>query len=146
MERNREHWMDSDNPTRVAWGFGRWFLVTLAVLAVIGGVTWGVKVVTSPVQGRGEAYRQQQSAPNRIFAQQYFHDTYGQVQATATKIALAEKVKTPTDEQTIRLEGLRSYCADLVTQYNAKSDSYLTQDFKDADLPARLTATDCIGA
>lgn len=146
MERNREHWMDSDNPTRIAWGFGRWFIVILAVFAVIGGVAWGVKVATSPVQGRGDAYRQQQSAPNRIFAQAYFQDTYNQVQATATKIALAEKVKTPTDEQTTRLDGLRAYCADLVGEYNAKSDSYLTQDFKDAELPTRLTANDCQGA
>lgn len=41
------------------------------------------------------------------------------------------------------LTGLTQQCQNVVTQYNTDSQSYLTQDFKDANLPEKLDPAAC---
>ena len=116
----------------------------LALLIIAPLVAWGLSVAGAPIFGQGEAFKQKESAANRIFAQAYFQTTAKEIKATQDRINQLSTVKPRSAEQEVRYEGLRSYCAGLVGDYNARSETYTTQQFKDASLPASFDATtDC---
>lgn len=145
---SRKPWYESDNPSvlarSTAWRAGLAIIGIVVFVSLISAAVWGVNVLTSDPKGRGDAYRQKESANNRIFAQQSFEQRYADIQATVAKIGAAEKVRTESSEAETRYEGLTSYCAQVVGEYNAAARSYTTQDFRSADLPSQLDpTTDC---
>ena len=142
-----EKWYDSDDPTRVAWGIGRTVAVVvgfIVIIILIGTLlAWGFGIVTAPWQGKGSAYKQQQSGTNRVFAQQLFHELYNDYQATVAKIPIYKEQASTSYQAQTNLTGLESHCNDVVAQYNAASNKYLTKDFKDANLPVALSYESC---
>jgi hypothetical protein len=127
-------------------GFNEIGAVVLTVLALIAIplAIWAASVAAAPLFGKGEAFKQKESAVNRVFAQGYFQTTAKEIKATQAKINQLAATKPRSLEQEVRYEGLRSYCAGLIGDYNAKSETYTTQQFKDASLPASFdAATDC---
>lgn len=116
----------------------------LLVFVVLPLAVFGLGIVKAPWVGRADAYKQQQSANNRIQAQALFHDLYNEYQATVAKIPVYKNVTGEGNYQAnANLVGLLSHCADVVGMYNAESSKYLTRDFKDFGLPASLDAAAC---
>jgi hypothetical protein len=146
--RERTPWHESDNPSTVArgatWRVGVWTLAFIVIAMVIGGIVVGINTLTANPAGRAQAYRQKESGTNRVFAQQLFEKQYADVQATKAKIKAAEKTRTISPEAETRYEGLLSYCASVVGEYNAAARSYTTEQFRASDLPSQLDLdTDC---
>lgn len=143
----REKWYDSDSPTRLAWGFGRWFATIFIVITIfsmlVTAAGWAFGVWTAPWKGRGEAYKKQQSAVNRVFAQQQFHDLNEDYQATLAKLPVYRRSASTSYQAQVNYQGLVSHCMDVVAEYNAASKKYLTKDFKDYDLPVTLSPAAC---
>lgn len=142
-----EKWYDSDDPVRWGWGVGRWTATIVLALALFGGLLtvagWAFGIWTAPWAGRGNAYKQQQSSTNRIFAQQLFHDLYTDYQATVAKLPLYKQQATQGYAQQANYDGLVSHCLNVVGQYNSAAGKYLTKDFRDADLPITLNNAEC---
>jgi hypothetical protein len=161
MRRSVDDWaeeVESRPVVTLLKGLGLLIAVGLVVMTVL----WGFGVVTAPWKGKGDAYQQKESSSNWVNAQRGFHDldnkfeTY-KTQVEDAKAALAEVQKQyPTSNGTpydpgaqqvanarTTLTGLTQQCQNVVTQYNTDSQSYMTQDFKDAGLPEKLDPAAC---
>jgi type II secretory pathway pseudopilin PulG len=134
-------------------GLGWWVLIVILAITLTAGI-WGLQVATSRVKGQGDAQIQKNSAENWIKAQARFEKNYAEIKATDGKITNAYKVwqDDPTDKTAKQTyTGLQSYCLSVVAAYNADARSYLTEDFRSADLPDQIQtegpsankATDC---
>lgn len=122
-----------------------WF-VAAAVVAIIAIplAAWGISLLLASPSGKADAYRAKETGVNRVFSQQLFEKNYADIQATKTKITAAAAARTTSAEAEVRYQGLISYCASIVGDYNAAARSYSTQDFRAADLPAQIDAsTEC---
>lgn len=139
-------WYDSDEPRRWFWGITRWVVGLLVLSLSITLLGWAFGVWTAPWKGRGDAYKQQQSGDNRIFAQQQFHDLYQDFQATLAKIPIYnDQAKANPNDTAVQtnLTGLVAHCTDVAAQYNAAASKYLTKDFRDANLPPNIPPSQC---
>lgn len=137
-------------PTRttVKWVVRGWVIVAL-VLALgltTSAVIWGLRVGTSDVKGRGDAEIAKNDVRNRIRAQEGFEKLFADIQAadrnlTTTAAALRAKPNGDVKLET-ELLGQKHYCAGLVADYDAKARSFTQQDFRAADLPAKIDTSD----
>ena len=149
-----DHWGERQRdfdakPTRttIKWTTRAWVVVVVIVALglVLGAGIWALKVATSDVKGRGDAEVIKNDARNRIRAQEGFEKLFTDIQAadrnlTTTADALKRKpgdVKLETE-----LLGQKHYCAGLVADYDAKARSFSQQDFRSAELPAKISETD----
>lgn len=142
---------------------GMWLVIgtIIFVLVILAGL-WGLGVLTSPVRGSGDAYTQKNSAGNWIAAQKQFQSDAKTFDVRKVQIADASKALKawqagphPVDgvaayndgEHGQNLEttltGLTTGCQNLAANYNTNSRAYLSQQFKDADLPDQLDPTAC---
>jgi len=158
----RNHWergLDR-RPVRTLFQLGALGVVITFVLAVLG---WGLVTGFSFWWGQGDAYRQKNSSQNWVAAQRAFHQENNDVTAFQAKIALAKQTLvafnqqhpsvgngTPYDPDLLQqsslqsdLTGLQQQCLNTVQSYNTDAQSYLTQDWRDADLPQRLDPGSC---
>lgn len=147
--RHKEPWYESDNPSRVirggTWRAGLWLLVVVAILGVIGGVVWAVKVALAPVKGAGDVYRKQQDANNRIFAQEHFQQLYNQIVAYDRQLdqAAADKAEHKgSDFYATNYSGLVKICLDAVGQYDADANKITQAQWRDTTLPYQIDTTD----
>jgi hypothetical protein len=147
-------------PVRTA---AKWAAVVIAFVGVIAVALWGFGVFTSPIKGQGDAYQQKNSAQNWVNAQAQFHQDYESILAFDKKITDARRDLTdfeakhpqigngtpfdPAAEQDSNLYrtlvGLTQQCQDTAAAYNARAQSYLSQDFRDASLPERISDNNC---
>jgi hypothetical protein len=116
--------------------------VCLAFVAVIAGA-WLLSVVLAEPVGRGEAYKQKESANNRVFAQERFQQLSEEYDATLVRIDQAAAARATSPEAETRFQGLQAYCAQVVATYNTAAKSYRTRDFRDAGLLDHLDANRC---
>lgn len=117
----------------------------VGVLVLVFGI-YALTVALSGPKGQGDAIIKKNSAQNWTQAQQDFERIYADVESTKSKIILADEAakSDPMDQvKYTNAEGLKSYCLSQVADYNAKSRSYLTEDFKSIDLPAKLDPSYC---
>lgn len=131
------------------FGLG-WFVTILIVGALIGVISWGITVATSGIRGQGDAITQKNSSSNWVNAQREFNRLYQEIKADDRKINDAKLALTGDPTSTVlktNYEGLKQHCNSLVGDYNTNARSYLSQDFRDADLPDEIntldTDTDC---
>lgn len=143
-------WYDSDNPSTVVrgatWRGMIWVLLILVFIAVVGIAWWAFGVATAPVKGQGDAYKQKESASNRIVKQAFFEDTYADYESTVAKLKPAKQALKQNPDSVIKqteYTGLQNYCLDVVASYNAESNKYLAADFKRVDLPYELDRNAC---
>jgi hypothetical protein len=160
MRRSIDDWMDDVESRPVVTGLKVLFgFLALAVLIAVG--LWFLGVVASPWQGKGDAKKDKNSAANWIAAQRGFHQEREDVTAFQAKIATARQDLqafeqshpsngTPYDPnaqqaQNLRttLTGLQQQCVNTVATYNTDAQSYLTEDWRDADLPDHLDPAAC---
>jgi len=144
------NWYDHNNADKVTRS-GLWrFMVIVAVLAIffalLGWLLWGLGVLGAPVKGAGDAYKQKESASNRIVQQAQFEDLKAEYDSTLVKIKPAKQALERDPDSQIKnteLTGLVNYCIEVAGEYNAESRKYLAADFKAIDLPATLDRNAC---
>ena len=128
----------------MGWGWAQ-VIIGIFIILVITGILWLGGVFTSGAKGEGEAYKQQQSADNRIKMQAEFNKRYQSILSQDKKIQIAADAlaKDPDDQvKEINLTGLKNNCVSSVGEYNALVDSYLAKEWKDEDLPDKIDETD----
>jgi hypothetical protein len=131
------------------WGIG-WWIVIVVVGLLISGAVWGLTVALSGPRGQGDAIIEKNSAENWVAAQAGFERDYQEILTTDLKITNAYQAwQADTEDKTLQTnyEGLKSYCLSKVSSYNADARSFLSQDFRSADLPSEIpltnSTTDC---
>lgn len=123
------------------------FVVFVAVAA--WWFAYGAKVLSSEPIGKGDAIIEKNSAENWTKAQAEFEDLYAGIESQDQMITLlAEQAEeNPGQFNSTNYAGARLTCLEMVGDYNAKARSYLSADFRAADLPARIdtgmSSTDC---
>jgi hypothetical protein len=147
-------WYESDDPSTVVRGASwRGVIFITAIIVFIGLVSiglWAFSVGTSDVKGKGDAYKQKNSANNRIAAQERFHDLYNDViradKAIDPMKAQLDRSPNSVISQT-NYTGAITYCQTAVADYNAATEKYTQRDFRDSDLPFKIDdmdpTTDC---
>lgn len=123
----------------------------VAIFALSIGI-WAFRVSTSDVKGQGDATIAKNSAANWTKAQGEFESLYAEIVATDRKVTVAKAaLDLDSDDQTSRdiYLGTQNVCLSFVADYNAKARTYLSANFRSADLPAQITdvdpTTDCKG-
>lgn len=123
------------------------FLIALVLVPL---AAWGITVATAGIKGQGDAHIVKSSASNWTKAQARFEELYADIEATDRKITVAAEAKAadPTDKTAADTYlGTVNVCIGLVGDYNAEARKYLSEEFRSADLPARIDtrnpATDC---
>jgi hypothetical protein len=123
-----------------------WVAIAILVIAVIGGVIWGVKVATSDVKGAGDATRITNDGRNRINAQEWFAGQYGQIKSTDRRIgeAATALAKTPAGEfEKTNYAGLVNRCMEMVGNYNAEANKVSRGKWLDTNvLPFQIDNSD----
>jgi hypothetical protein len=144
------NWYDNSNADKVArsgaWRIMLWITVFAVFFALLGWLLWGLGVIGAPVKGAGDAFKQKESANNRIAKQELFEELYADYESTVAKIKPAKQAMKQNPDSIIKqteYTGLQNYCLDVVAQYNAESNKYLAVDFKRADLPYELDRSRC---
>jgi len=125
------------------WGL-LWTIIIIVVVAIIGAIIWGINVAASGPKGVGDGIIQKNSAENWIAAQAKFEAQYADIVATDTKIELAKaNLDTDPSDKTLQTQytGLVSYCLSVAAEYNADARSYLSEEFRAADLPSQIDST-----
>jgi hypothetical protein len=160
MRRSIFDWQDEAESRPVVTGLKALFAVLALVILLFAGL-WFLDLVTSPLKGQGDAKKDKNSAANWVAAQRAFHQERNDVTAFQVKIAGARQALkafekdhpgngTPYDPNAQQAEnlrtaltGLQQQCVNTVTTYNTDAQSYLTEDWRDADLPDHLELTAC---
>lgn len=133
---------------RVGWYALRWVLAVLVVCGLISLALWAFSTGTASVKGRAGAYRQKESATNRIAAQEAFESRYNDIQAAAARVTtLQAAAKAAPGDYTARVNatGAVTYCQQAVADYNAAARQYTQQDFRPANLPDTLDISTICG-
>lgn len=143
--------------------------LTLAIVGcvlLVGAIVWGVTVVVSGIKGQGDSIITKNSSDNFISAQAGFVRDSQEFQTDLVKIKDAKKTldsfeaahpsmgngglydPNAEQDQNLRttLTGLTQTCQSTAADYNTRSGSYLSQDFKNANLPGTLDAAQCSSA
>jgi ABC-type Zn2+ transport system substrate-binding protein/surface adhesin len=127
---------------------GFWSIVAVLIIAAISVGGWALDVALSGPAGQGAAYKQKESAVNRIQKQEMFVQLNEDFTGYLSKITIAKSAlkNTPADLKGIKqteLEGVQQMCVDTAQQYNAESGKYTSRDWKSTGLPYRLNPNDC---
>lgn len=135
------------------------------VVAALAMFVWGLRTNFSYWWGQQGAIQEKNSTSNWTTAQVAFHQEANDVDGFKQKIVLARHQLADFDRAhpnlagedglvgmqdtqnraslTSNLAGLQQQCLNTVTTYNTASEGFLTADWKDADLPARLDPSVC---
>ena len=130
------------------------WIVIVIVVALVGAAAWGITVAVSGIRGQGDAITENNSAENWTAAQAEFEQNYATIKADDIKITNAHQQLQTDPENTVfqtNYSGLVSHCLNLVADYNADARSFLSEDWRAADLPEQIetegqfadVATDC---
>lgn len=129
------------------------FWITLGtILGIIALFVGGylITVAVSGPKGVGDAIIQKNSAENWTAAQARFEELYADIVATDRKIDVAaELLATNPNDKTYQqtLAGTKSYCEEIVGDYNAEARKFKAEEWRSPDLPPQIDtynpATDC---
>lgn len=120
-------------------------LMIFAFAAVVGGGVWAYKVLISDIKGRGDSEIIKNDARNRIRAQEGFEDMFAAVKTADKNLSLtADALRAMPDSVKLQTEltGQQMICNDLVGRYDAAARKFTQEEFRAADLPARIDAAD----
>jgi len=168
MRRSTSDWEEEFESRPVPTTLKFWFWtvgILLATGMAVTAILWGTGVWTAPWKGKGDAYQQKYSSSNWVSAQRGFLDKFNQVQAFRVNLKTARQQLadfdqkhpnvdngTPYDpllQQRTNLDttvtGLSQQCQATVADYNSDARAYLTEEFRDANLPASLDPATCDG-
>lgn len=136
----------------VRWTGGRIALLVVAILIFVGLIgwgIWGITVATSGVKGQGDGVIQKNSSENWIKQQAKFEELYAEYESTLVRIDQFKIAADADPNNAIaqtNYNGQISHCTNLVSEYNAATRSFLSEDWKSIDLPPSLDPEDCVPA
>ena len=121
----------------------------VAGMWLLAAAIWGIGIATAGIFGRGEAYKQIQSAEFRIEAYQYFFNQYASIKSLEGKIdeleAQLQKLEPGTREYNYTLSsltGTKGLRHEAIQKYNADTRKEYTEgQFRDKDLPYQIPDT-----
>lgn len=117
-----------------------WIVIVLVAI-LISVAVWGLTVAFSGIRGEGDAIIENNSAENWTSAQARFEQNYAEIKSTDVKIDNAHAMwQADPDDKTLQqtYSGLVSYCLSVVADYNADARSFLSEDWRSADLPQQI--------
>lgn len=143
----------------------RFTLAVVGCVLLVSAIVWGVTVVVSGIKGQGDSVKTKNSSDNFLSAQAGFVRDNEEFTADLLKIRDAKQAVAsfeathPTSNGTLydpnaeqdqnlhtTLTGLTQSCQSVAADYNTRSQSYLSQDFKNAALSERLDPAQCSAA
>lgn len=135
--------LDYDTRHMFWWGW-KWLIAgTVAIVSVVA-LLWAFGVIFAKPQGAGDAYKTNQSGTNRIAKQEWFEQTYADIQNADKNINLfaAAKVDDPSYTNKQNYLGAVAACNQLVANYDAEARKYTSQDWRDNKLPSAIDQSD----
>ncbi len=153
----------------VRWGGESlaWFVGIFLIVLIVGWglilAALGLKVATAGLMGKGQAHIIKESAPNRIVQQAGFERAWADIKVRDVQVSDAKKTLSQWDESNLgwqtrdnaigTLAGQRRYlmdaytgikqnCQNIIATYNADARSYLSEQFRAADLPFQIEPTE----
>lgn len=142
-------WYESEDPGVVVrgagWRVGAVMVAVVVAVAVLGAVTWGIRVATSGVKGQGDAVIRKNSAENWTVAQARFESLYAEIVATDRKITVAAEQRAGDPDDRTAADtylGTRNVCLSMVADYNAEARTFLSADFRAVYLPPQIDDSD----
>lgn len=134
---------------QTAKGIGYLGILTVVAVLVFGAIgvsLWAFGVFTSDVKGRGDAEVIKNDARSRIRAQEGFEKLFTDIQAVDRNLTTTAEALRAKPSGDLKLEtellGQKHHCASLVADYDARARSFTQQDFRSAELPFKIDATD----
>jgi hypothetical protein len=118
-------------------------------------------VATAPIQGKGDQYKQINSADNRTFQYQRFFDLDATIRSQSQSAAQAKKDLADFNKQTPQrgdesfsitetrnqmrtvADGLRQQCLSNIQQYNNDAQEFTRNQFLDKNLPEHFNPAAC---
>jgi hypothetical protein len=127
----------------------KYFFYALLIVVALWGVfalTFGIRVATAGLIGRGNAEIQIESAPYRISAYDHFFNQCasiqgleGQIDELTAQLDLTEPNTRAYNLTMSSLTGVKAMRHSAIAQYNADaSKDYTVGQFRDSNLPYRL--------
>ena len=158
-------WYESDNPGTLmrggAWRIAVWTIGILLFVGALSAIGWGIEVGVSNLRGQGNAIIAKNDAQNRIQQQAQFHQQFVSIKALDQKLTDAQvtydayiKAHTaangtpfdPNAQQANNLltvvQGLQQQCHNASASYDALTETYVAQDFRDTNLPFKISQAD----
>lgn len=130
--------------TSALWIVGAVVFVVLLCWSIVA-ISFGIRVATAGLVGRGQAHIAIQSGSNRIAQYNKFFNICASVQSLEDRIdqqtEALKQTSNPTDQQRIRdnLAGIRGLRSEAINQYNADaSKDYTDGQFRSSKLPYQL--------
>lgn len=128
-------------------------VVFLAVIWILVAAVWGLGVATAGIYGRGEAYKEIQSADFRIQAYQTFFNQCASIQGLEGQIdeltAILGQYEQGSREYKITLTsiaGAKGARHQAIAKYNNDAQKSWTEgQFRDKNLPYRIMDTNYPG-
>ena len=135
------------------FSFGKLLLITVLFIVIIGilmSALWAFGVFTSPIVGKGEAYKEIQSKEFRLGAYNYFFNQYhsiigleGSIDENLATLELLEKGTKEYNRILTNVTALKSLRHQAIQEYNANATKeYTAGQFRDAQLPYQIEDTD----
>lgn len=119
-------------------------IAAILTLTLIAWGMWAIGVAVSGPKGQGDAIKTKNSAANWTAAQAKFEELHQGIQSADQKTELAAgRLATNPNDLTLQQThaGVQSGCITLVSEYNAESRKFLSEDFKSIDLPHQIDTT-----
>lgn len=120
-------------------------LIAIAGVLALSALFWGISVAVSGPKGQGDAYKEKNSSKNWVQAQHDFNQKYQGIIALDKNIDQSYKAlqRDPKDtRRQIEYDGNVRNCNTAVADYNTLALSYLSKDFRDANLPYQIDDND----
>jgi hypothetical protein len=117
----------------------------LCIVAVLAGIWYVGGVLLSEPKGAADEHKAVNDVENRIQSQEWFWETYEEIQASDDNLqqAAVDKADNPGDDfYATNYTGLKAYCTGLVGEYNAEVKKVTSRDYLDEQLPTRIDDTD----
>ena len=143
--KNENEWRDLNNETRQGfWYIIRWYAAGASVILVTISVLWATGVVFAGPKGAGDAYKTNQSGTNRIAKQEWFQQTYEDIQVADQNVDLMfdAMIADPSYANKTNYTATRAQCNQLVGNYDAEARKYTSQQWRDNTLPNTIDQDD----
>lgn len=125
------------------WYTAKWVAACIAAAVVVVVALWGAGVLWAGPKGAGDAHKTNESGTNRIAKQEWFEQTYQDIQAADVRVDTfaAAKADDPSYTNKVNYTGAVNACNQLVANYNAEARKFTSQDWRDNKLPSVIDQT-----
>lgn len=126
------------------WYTAKWVAACIVAILVIIGALWATGVLFAGPKGAGDAYKTNQSGTNRIAKQEWFEQTYADIQVADLSVntMYTMKIEDPSYVNRTNYTAAVQHCNTLVGNYDAEARKYSSEQWRDNALPETIDRTD----